>query len=142
MIPQDQFIAVSRKVFGTILNIACQIVGIGHGAGAGVLDQALHASAHDLIDLIDSAADDIIAPALAASRIDKEIYLASEISRDHFLQIRSSHAASGLQIRAAEVDHDRDGIFSVALDPGKLLSRSGSDRRIEPCLGRVLSAPS
>ena len=142
MIPQDQFIAVSRKFLRAILNIACQIVGIGHGACAGVFNQALHAAAHDLIDLIDSAADDIIAPALAASRIDKEIYLASEISRDHFLQVRSSHAASGLQISAAEVNHDRDGIFAVALDLRKLLSRSGSDSCIEPCLGRVLSAPS
>ena len=128
MIPQDQFIAVSRKFLRAILNIACQIVGIGHGACAGVFNQALHAAAHDLIDLIDSAADDIIAPALAASRIDKEIYLASEISRDHFLQVRSSHSAPGLKIRAAEVNHDRDGIFSVAFDLRKLLSRSGSDR--------------
>ena len=130
MIPQDQFIAVSREVFGTELDVTRQVIGIRHGAGACVFDQALYTAAHHLIDLIDFAADDIIAPALAAARIDKEIYLTSEIGRDHFLQVRSSHAASGLQIRPAEVDHDRDGVFSVALNGRKLLSRAGRDRCI------------
>ena len=116
VIPKDQFIAVCGIILGAPLDIFRKVVGVCHGRRAGVLDQALYAAVHDLIDLVDLAADDIVAPVPASAGIYKKVDLFAEIGGSHLLKVRRAHPAAGLQVRSAQVHHDRDGVFAAALD--------------------------
>ena len=142
MIPEDELIAVRGVVLGTPLNIAREVIRIGHRSISGVLDKTLDAPVYDLIDLIYLAADDIVAPAAAAAGIDQQIDLLAKVCRGHLLKVAGAHSAAGLQIRAAQVDHDGDIIRAVSLDRGELLSRSRRNSGVDFCLGSVPVVPS
>ena len=142
MIPKDQLIAVCGEILGAPLYILGQIVGICHGRCAGILNQALYAAVHDLIDLVDAAADDVVAPVAAAACIYKQIDLLSEVCGSHLLEIRRAHSAAGLQIGSAQIYHDRDGVFAAALDLCIFFPRSARNGRIQLCIGSVFAVPS
>ena len=141
VIPQDQLVPVCREVLRGPLDVTREVVRVRHSSRARVLNKALHAAFHNLIDLIHSAADDRIAPAAAAAGVNKQIDLLPKISGYHLLQVRGSHTASGFQIRAAQIDHDSHSVVSAALDLREFLSRSGRHFRINRSLGRVLIGP-
>ena len=142
VIPQDQFIAVRGEVLRTILDIARQIVRTCHGRRSRIFLKALDAAVHHLIDLVDLIADDTVAPVAAASRKYQQIDIASELGRSHLLQVGSTHSASGLQIRSAQVDHDRNGILAIPLDLRVFFSGSGRDIAVQVCMGGILTVPS
>ena len=87
MIPQDQHVPVGREVLGCPLNEASQSRRFCHRSVSGIFDQTLYLAFCHLIDLIDTAAYDVVSPLLAASRENYQVDLVGNVSADHFLQM-------------------------------------------------------
>ena len=127
MVPEDQFIAVCGEVLFAELDKGDKGIGIRHGAGARIVHQLQKTSLLDLIDLVFAAADNVVVPAAAASGIDDQVDIVGNLGGSHFLQIRCRHLAAGLEVRAAQIDHDGHDIFAVADDLRTFLAGTGRD---------------
>ena len=128
VVPEDQLIAVGRKVLRTIGDEARERVRVGHGNAAGVGIQHLQVAADHLVDLVGARADHVVVPARAAAGVDDEIHLVADVGAGHLQQVLGGHAALGLQVGAAHVDHDRDLVPASAPDRRELLPRAGGHR--------------
>ena len=130
MVPEDELVAVGRVILAAPLDKAGQRVGIGHGAAARVLHQALQAAVFDLIDLVILVADDIVVPLGAAAGIGQDADVIAQLGVGHLHQVAGRHGAAGLQVRAAHIDHDGDIVLIVAVDRRALGPGAGGHRGV------------
>ena len=139
MIPENKPIARSRIIGFAPLDVRAQCGGVNHGLLAVIADKTPHTVRCDLIYLIYIVINDVIVPTLAAAGIDKQIDLVAESRGGHFLKVVRRHAASGLEISTAHIDHQSYCVFSAAEEFRILFTGTGRDRRIESlgCSGVV-----
>ena len=116
VIPEDQGCPVGREVLGAPFDEGGKGPCLGHGVGAGVVDQAFDIAVLDLPDLVLAAADGAVSPAFAAARVNDQIDILADGGADHLVQVTGRHGGSGFQIGAAHVDQDGVGVSAVALD--------------------------
>ena len=87
--------------------------------------QADQLAVPDLPDLVDSAAHRAVFPALTAAGVDQKVDVVPESGPQHLLEVGGAHSSPGLQVGAAHVDHDGDGVFTVSKQLGVLISGAG-----------------
>ena len=131
MVPEDEHVAVGREVLAAPLDEARKVVRVGHGGGTGVLDQRLKTALRDAEDLVDLIGDRLVLPLLAAAGEDEDVHLVRELGGGHLHQILGGHAVLRLEVGAAHVDHESDGVLSVADDVGELGAGAGGDGGVE-----------
>ena len=129
MIPEDEEVAVCGVVLAAVLDEFGEVRGIGHGGRAKVVLQPLQSTGADAVDLVDGVGHDVVLPGLAAAGQDDEVDLVGETGLGHLAQVGGRHAVFGLQIRAAHVDHDGDGVLAAAERRDALVAVAGRDGR-------------
>ena len=125
VVPQNQLIPAGRIVLGAPPDVVRQGVRVGHGHAAQVLLQAHQLPALHLPDLVGGTAHRRVLPALAPPGIHQQVDILSEFSGQHLLQVIGAHAAAGLQVGAAHIHHNGNGVLSLPQQPGVLFPRPG-----------------
>ena len=133
VVPENESVPAGGEFSGAVGDEAAENLRVRHGDAPQVLFQTVQLSVFDLPDLICAAADLVAVPAGTAAGIDQQTdFVRSELSRQHLLQIGSSHTAAGLQVRAAHIDHDGNGILSAAPQLGPLGPGGGVHLGVQP----------
>ena len=131
VVPENQLIAVSGKVLGAVLDKGGQGRRIRHGLGAHVALEALETAGLDLIDLVAVGCDDGVVPAGAAAGIDDDADIVRKARFGHLDKVPGRHAAAGLEIRAAHIDHDGDPVLPAAENGSALIAGFRRDRGVD-----------
>ena len=127
VIPEDQLVAVGGEVLGAVRDKVRERVRVGHRAGARVVLEHLQVAGDDLVDLVAARADDVVVPARAAARVDDQVHLVADRGARHLQQVLGGHAAAGLEVGAAHVDHDRHDVLVPAADRREFFARAVGD---------------
>ena len=125
VIPEDQLVAVGGIVLIAPLDEGGERRGAGHADVARVGHQAVELAVFDLVDLVDAVGHDLVVPAGAAAGVDDHVHIVGELGLGHLDDVLGAHRAAGLQIRAAHVDHDGNGVLPLPLDDGALGAGAG-----------------
>ena len=115
VIPEDQHVAVGREILRAVLDKGSKGPVIRHRLAAVFFYQWAQSAIHHLVYLIIDGGHHLVLPFSAAAGVDDQVDIVPEIRLRHLHQVAGRHAAPGLQIRAAHIDHDGHNIFSIAL---------------------------
>ena len=85
----------------------------------------------DLPELVDGAAHRAVFPALATAGVDQEVDVVPEFGPQHLLEVGGAHPGPGLQVGAAHVDHDGDGVLAVSKQLGVFIPGAGGHSGVQ-----------
>ena len=115
MIPKDQLKTIRRIFLCSVVDKLGQGSRIRHRLASEVVLKTVQAALHDLVDLVDGVAREIVLPLFAAAGIDQDVDLIVKRSSCHLLDIGGAHAVLGLKVSAAHIDQYRSRIAAVSL---------------------------
>ena len=128
MIPEDQLIAVRREILRAIANKFGKRRRLGHRLVAHVRFQTLQLTVFHAVDLVDLTADTLRFPACASAGIHDDIHVVAVARSCNLGEVGRCHAASGFEVRTAEIDHHCDLILIIAEDFCALIAGTGCNR--------------